>query len=84
MAQLEMYKEVALTKDIPAENLRQGDVATLIDRVPHPSGGEEGAVLELFNAVGESIAVVVVPLSAVAPLRADQVPAVRTLLSAAI
>ena len=84
MAQLEMYKEVALTKDIPAENLRQGDVATLIDRVPHPSGGEEGAVLELFNAVGESIAVVIVPLSAVAPLRADQVPAVRTLLSAAI
>ena len=84
MAQLEMYKEVALTKDIPAENLRQGDVATLIDRVPHPSGGEEGAVLELFNAVGESITVVIVPLSAVAPLRADQVPAVRTLLSAAI
>ena len=84
MAQLEMYKEVALTKDIPAENLRKGDVATLIDRVPHPSGGEEGAVLELFNAVGESIAVVVVPLSAVAPLRADQVPAVRTLPSAAI
>ena len=84
MAQLEMYKEVALTKDIPSENLRQGDVATLIDRVPHPSGGEEGAVLELFNAVGESFAVVVVPLSAVAPLRADQVPAVRSILGAAI
>lgn len=79
MAELEMYKEVALTKDIPSENLRKGDVATLIDRVPHPSGGEEGAILELFNAVGESIAVVVVPLSAVAPLRADQVPAVRPL-----
>lgn len=84
MAELEMYKEVALTKDIPSENLRKGDVATLIDRVPHPSGGEEGAVLELFNAVGESIAVVVVPLSAVAPLRADQVPAVRPLFSATV
>lgn len=84
MAELELYKEVALTKDIPTENLRQGDVATLVDRVPHPSDGEEGAVLELFNAVGESIAVVVVPLSAVAPLRADQVPAVRPLFSATI
>ena len=83
MAKLEMYKEVALTKDIPAENLRKGDVATLIDRVPHPSGGEEGAVLELFNVVGESIAVIVVPLSAIAPLRPDQMPAVRPLLKGA-
>ena len=83
MATLELYKEVALTKNIPTENLQKGDVATLIDRVPHPSGGEEGAVLELFNAVGESIAVVVVPLSAIAPLRSDQMPAVRSLLEAA-
>ena len=77
MTELEMHKEVALTKDIPAENLRMGNVATLIDRVPHPSGGEEGAVLELFNAVGESVAVVVVPLSAIAPLQPNQMPAVR-------
>lgn len=82
MMQLELYKEVALTKDIPTENLRKGDVATLIDIVPHPSGGEEGAVLELFNAVGESIAVTVVPLSAIAPLRSDQMPTVRPLLEA--
>ncbi len=78
----ELYKEVALTRDIPAENLRKGDVATLIDIVPHPSGREEGAVLELFNAVGESIAVTVVPISAIAPLRADQMPAVRPLQEA--
>ena len=46
----------------------------LVDYVPHPRGGEEGAVLEVFNAVGKSIAVVTVPASAVAPLRADEVP----------
>lgn len=79
MRQLELYKEVALTKDIPAENLRKGDVATLVDIVPHPAGGEDGAVLELFNAVGESIAVTVVPISAVAPLRSDQILTVRQL-----
>lgn len=84
MAKLELYKEVSLTKDIPKENLCKGDVATLIDRVPHPSGGEEGAVLELFNAIGESIAVVVVPLSAVAPLRPDQMPTVRPLLDGVV
>lgn len=75
-----MYKEVALTKDIPSENLRKGDMATLIDRVPHPSDGEEGAVLELFNAIGESVAVVVVPISAVAALQPNQMPAVRPML----
>lgn len=79
MIELELYKEIALVKII-SENLRRGDVATLIDIVPHPSGGEEGAVLELFNAVGESITVTVVPISAIAPLRPDQMPAVRPLL----
>jgi hypothetical protein len=76
---VELYQEVALTRDVPEVNLRRGDVATLIDYVAHPSGGEEGAVLEVFNALGESIAVVTVPVTAIASLRADQVPAARTL-----
>ncbi len=79
----ELYQEVALTQDIPDAGLRTGDVATLIDYVPHPTGGEEGAVLEIFNAVGESIAVVTAPVSAICPLRSDQVPAVRSLSQAA-
>ena len=78
-----LYAEVALTRDLPDAQLKQGDVALLVDYVPHPAGGEDGAVLEIFNAVGESIAVVMVPGSAIAPLRADQVPTVRSLLVAA-
>ena len=42
-------------------------------------GGEEGAILEIFNALGESIGIATVPVSAIEPLRADQVPAVRSL-----
>jgi hypothetical protein len=80
---LELYQEVALVRDIPGENLKAGDVAVLVDYVAHPKGGEQGAVLEIFNAVGESIAVVTVPVSAIAPLTSEQVPAVRP-LSAAI
>jgi hypothetical protein len=80
---LNLYQEVALVQDVPNENLRSGDVAMLIDYVPHPRGGEEGAVLELFNAVGESVGVIMVPASAIAPLRADQMPAVRVLLQPA-
>ena len=79
MTSLELYKEVSLTMDIPGNNLRKGDVALLVDTVPHPSGGEEGAVLELFNALGESIRVVVVPITAIASLRSDQIPTVRPL-----
>ena len=76
---LALYQEVVLTHDEPEANLRTDDVATLIDYVPHPSGGEDGAVLEVFNALGESIAVVTVPASSIAAFRADQVPTVRTL-----
>lgn len=79
----ELYTEVALTRDILSENLKKGDVAVLVDFTPHPSGGEEGAVLEIFNAVGESVAVAIVPISAIAPLRPDQVPAIRPLEKAA-
>lgn len=78
----DLYKEVYLTQDIPEEGLRAGDVAVLVDYVPHPSFGEEGAVLEVFNAVGESIAVTVVPLSSIASLNSDQIPAVRKLIHA--
>ena len=50
-----------------------------MDYVAHPQGGEEGALVEVFNALGESNAVVAVPVSAIEPMRADEVLAVRTL-----
>ncbi len=58
---LELYQEVALTRDLPEYQLKAGDIATLVDFVPHPSGGEEGCLLEVFNAVGESLTVIAVP-----------------------
>jgi hypothetical protein len=79
---LELYSEVALTRDLPEYELRAGDIATLVDWVPHPSGGEEGCVLEVFNAVGESLAVIVVPKSAVEVLRPDEILTVRSLTKA--
>lgn len=75
---VELYQEVALTRDLPEYGLRAGDIATLIDRVSHPSGGEEGCVLELFNAVGESLAVIAVPISAIEALRSDEILTVRS------
>jgi hypothetical protein len=66
---MELYQEVSLTRDLPEYGLRAGDIATLVDFVPHPSDGEDGCVLEVFNAIGESLAVVAVPISAIASPR---------------
>lgn len=76
---LELYQEVALTRDIPEYSLRAGDIATLVDFVSHPGNSEEGCVLEVFNAVGESLTVIAVPISAVEALRADEILTVRLL-----
>lgn len=78
----ELYKDVALVCDIPEHQLKAGDVATLVDLVPHPENGEEGCVLEVFNAIGESITVVVVPVSAIKALQANEILSIRSLASA--
>ncbi len=79
---MDLYQEVALTRDLPEYGLRAGDVATLVDFVPHPSGGEEGCILEVFNATGESIVAIAVPIAAIAALRPDEILTVRPLATA--
>jgi hypothetical protein len=76
----ELYQRVALKRDLPENQLKKDDVATLVDFVPHSSGGEDGCVLEVFNATGESIAVVIVPKSDLKSLTKDQVLSVRSLV----
>ncbi|MEH2466659.1 DUF4926 domain-containing protein [Nostoc sp.] len=76
---LELYQYVALYRDFPEYNLKQGDVAMLIDYMTHPSSGEDGCVLEVFNAVGDSIAVFTVPMSAVEKMPSDAVLAIHPL-----
>ncbi|MEL6929707.1 MAG: DUF4926 domain-containing protein [Cyanobacteria bacterium J06600_6] len=76
---LELFSEVTLTQNIDEYNLKLGDIATLIDFVPHPQGKEDGCILEVFNAIGDSIAVVTVPKSSIQPLQANQVLTTRPL-----
>lgn len=76
---IEMFKDVALRRDVPEHNLRAGDVGTVVEILPHPTGGPRGVILEVFNAVGESIAVVTVPETDIQPLTADGILNVRPL-----
>ena len=62
---LQLYDRVALRRPFNEHSLRAGDVATLVDFVEHPSSGPRGCVLELFNALGDSIGVITVPEDAV-------------------
>lgn len=80
---LELYQQVVINRNIPELSLQAGDSAWLIDFVTPSEGGEVGCVLEIHNALGESLTVVVVPVSAVEPLRSDQVPTVCTLTRSA-
>ena len=74
-----LFDEVALTRDMPELGLFQGDVATVVELLPSTaaSHSEDGYALEVSSAVGESIAVLAVPYSAVESLRANQVLATR-------
>jgi len=81
---LNLFDRVALRTAVPGRDLHPGDVATLVDFVPHPGGGEQGCVLEFFNAMGESMGVVTVPASAVEPLRIKACNAVSVARSRAI
>ncbi len=73
----DLYQRVALRRDFPEHRLRSCDVATLIDRATHAAGGEDRVILEVFDALGRSIAVVAVPESAVGPLGEVEIPAFR-------
>ena len=80
-AKIELYQRVALTREIPEHNLCKGDVAGVVEHVPRTlaSGGEVGYALEVFNAVGETITVIMVPVSAVKPLTEHEILQVRPL-----
>jgi hypothetical protein len=76
-----LYQRVALVYDLPEHNLRKGDVAVVVEHLPGTAatGGEDGYALEVFNAIGETIAVIIVPVSAVTLLSEDQILQVRPL-----
>jgi hypothetical protein len=75
----ELYNDVILTRDVPEEGLRAGDVGTVVDRHVVPGVAEEGYSLEFFDMTGNTVAVVTLPASALrVPTPADR-PAARAL-----
>jgi hypothetical protein len=76
-----LFEEVVLTKDIPKRGLKKGDVATIVEH-HSVSDKEDGYSLELFNALGDTIAVITLPESAIEPLTENKIFSVRSLAAA--
>ena len=74
----ELFTRVALRQDFPNYQLHLGDVATIVDH--HPVAEvEDGYSLEVLNAIGEAIAVLVVSESQIEPLMSNEVLHIRVL-----
>ena len=71
----DLFQEVVLLKDIPEKRFKKGDVAT----IHHPSDSEDGYSLEVFNVLGDTIAVVTVSESEIEPFKEDEIFSVRSL-----
>lgn len=72
-----LFTRVALAEDFPQENLRRGDLATIVEYYAGASGQESGYELEVFNAVGDTFAVVTARESQIESLRKDELLSVR-------
>ena len=78
----ELYTDAVLTRDVPSHGLRAGDVVKIIDHHSTPDG-EDGYSIEVFNAVGDTLAVTAVAESFLEALMPNEVFSVRRLPLAA-
>jgi hypothetical protein len=79
----EMFSRVALKTDVPENGLRRGDVATIVEYHQGRPGQEPGYSLEVFNAVGDTVAVITLRESQIESLSATGILHVRPLVTAA-
>ena len=77
----ELYTDAVLTCELPEHRLRRGDIVKIVEHHVARDGGE-GYSIEVFNALGETMAVTAVPESALERLRDDEVLCARVLAKA--
>jgi hypothetical protein len=76
-----LYIDAVLNCDVPKYRLKRGDIVKLVERHVAPDGNR-GYSIEVFNALGETIAVTAVPESSLDPLREDEILCARVLAAA--
>jgi hypothetical protein len=71
---MQLLEEVVLTRDVPEDGLRQGDIGTVVHL--YPTGGLE---VEFFTASGKTRAVVTLETADVREVSDDELVSVRSL-----
>jgi hypothetical protein len=74
-----LFTRVSLAKDFPEQSLHRGDLATIVEIHQGGQAHETGYSLEVFNAVGETIALLVVEESSISPVTRNEILHVRQL-----
>lgn len=74
---LASFQRVVLTRDLPEQGFRAGDVGVIVEHYPARADAPEGYELEFFAATGQTIAVVSVPATAVREANPHEVLSVR-------
>ena len=69
-----LFERVAFSVDIPEDGIKKGDVATVVECFTAPRAGY---ALEVFNAIGKTVAVLAVPEASLEPLSEDERISVR-------
>jgi hypothetical protein len=69
--------DAVLMCDVPEHRLKRGDIVRLVDYHVAPDG-TDGYSIEVFNAVGDTIAVTAVPATALELLREDEILCARS------
>ncbi len=75
----QLFTRVALKEDFPEYGLHEGDLATIVEKHDGEPGQETGYSLEVFNAIGETIAVLVVEESKIDAIKKNEIFHVRRL-----
>lgn len=76
-----LFCEVMLLKDFPEKKLKKGDIGTIVDFHPSSTHGN-GYSLEIFNAVGDTIDVIIVSENEIDYLKTNQVLSARAIEAA--
>jgi hypothetical protein len=76
------FQRVVLTRDLPEERLRAGDVGVIVEHYPARADVPEGYELEFFAASGRTVAVVSVPATAIREATSREILSARELTRA--
>ena len=72
-----LFTRISLAEDLPEYGLHKGDLATIVERHGGKPDQETGYSLEVFNAVGETITVLVLEESKINPVKENEILHVR-------